>query len=83
MFMWVVRPLLAVLIMLISGIYIDAFSSETAAAREDYTSVAGDLSGIVRDILNRRDQEVRLRYCVSLGSLVMQAATAARRHLTA
>ena len=58
LFMLLVRPFLAVLIMLMSGIYIDALSSEEADLREAYPSVADDLVGIVHDSLNRRDQKV-------------------------
>ena len=58
LFMLVARPLLIVLVMMLSGIYIDAFSGEVAGAREGYPSVAGDLLGLVHDGLNRRDQLV-------------------------
>ena len=58
LFMLIVRPLLIVLVMMLSGIYIDAFSGEVADVREGYPSVAGDLIGIVHDGLNRRDQQV-------------------------
>ena len=56
--MLLVRPFLVVLIMLMSGIYIDAFSSEEADLREAYPSVADDLVGIVHDSLNQGDQKV-------------------------
>ena len=56
--MLVVRPLLIVLLMMLSAIYVDAFSSEVADAREGFQSVAGDLLGLVHDSLNRKDQKV-------------------------
>ena len=59
LFMLIVRPFLFVLVMMLSGIYIDAFSGEVAKAREGAPSVAGDLLGLVHDGLNRRDQRVR------------------------
>ena len=58
LFMMLVRPFLVVLIMLLSGYYIDAFSSEEVHLREAYPSVADDLVGLVHDSLNRGDQKV-------------------------
>ena len=58
LFMVVIRPLLLILIMMLSGIYIDAFCSEAADKREGYQSVAGDVLGFIHDSLNRRDQKV-------------------------
>jgi len=60
LFMLVVRPLLIVLLMMLSAIYVDAFSSEVADAREGFQSVAGDLLGLVHDSLNRKDQKVEV-----------------------
>jgi hypothetical protein len=59
-FMLAVRPMLIVLMMMLSAIYVDAFSGEIADAREVHQSVFGDLLGLLHDNLNRKDQKVSL-----------------------
>ena len=61
LFMWTMRPALIIILSLLSGIYIDAFRSESADGRESHRSVAEDLIGIVHDRFNRNDIKVRQR----------------------
>lgn len=52
------RPILLILILMLSGIYIDAFSSEAADKRENFPSVAEDLVDLAGDVINRREMQV-------------------------
>ena len=58
LWMYTIRPITLVLIMMLSGIYIDAFSSEAASKRENFPSVADDLVDLVGDIFNHNDMQV-------------------------
>ena len=56
--MYTIRPITLVLIMMLSGIYIDSFCSESADKRENFPSVADDLVDLVEDIFNHNDMQV-------------------------
>ena len=58
LFMLLVRPVLIILIMLMTGIYIDVYKSKEADVREGFPSVADDMVGIVHDNLNWGNQKV-------------------------
>ena len=59
LFLWLLRPMLMIMLMMLSGIYIDAFSSEDADARESCLSVAEDVAGILQDRIYRSSVRVR------------------------
>lgn len=69
--MMVVRPLLMVLILMLSGLYVDAFSREADHAKRHLNSVAQDVAGFLIDIRAQRSRKVRLSYNMPEGMQCM------------